>query len=69
MELENSPLNLDKLKKTEEDDTLSLESDRSQGYINEKAEDWPSWTVEESNNNTTSQITKNRNPEIVNKME
>jgi hypothetical protein len=29
-----------------------LESDRSHGYINEKAEDWPSWTVEESNTTT-----------------
>lgn len=38
-------------KKSEEDeDTLSLDSERSQGFINEPVNAWPAWTIGNSTN-------------------
>lgn len=44
-------------KQQEDEDTLSLDSERSQGFINEPVNSWPAWTVE-NNNNTYVQMAR-----------
>lgn len=36
---------------------MSLESDRSQGFINERMNDWPSWTIDENEKTINSEQT------------
>lgn len=45
------PTKLPEFKKRTEDDedTLSLDSEKSQGYINEPVNSWPAWSVDQSN--------------------